>query len=112
MRNWFKKPPPEPDPEPEPTPTQPLYPGDWVVMPFRIQEAARITLHTVSVHPEIPPHVQQWITNWLNAYNDHVSGWFHANYGETVFPVLKEISAMVWQVSEHENTRHENHSNV
>ncbi|BCO56142.1 hypothetical protein MINTM005_13860 [Mycobacterium intracellulare] len=74
--------------------------GDWIVMPYRLAEAARISMYTIASHPEVPDNLRWWIVQWLNSYNTALATWFFQNYGPSVFPALAEITNGVRQLSE------------
>lgn len=74
--------------------------GDWIVMPYRLAEACRISIANVGVHPDLPDELRLWIGSWLEAYNGYLSGYFRQNYGPDIFPVLETITKQVWQASE------------
>jgi hypothetical protein len=75
-------------------------PGDWVVLPFRVAEACRISLYTIGSHPEMPRHLAWWIAQWMAGYNTSVAKYFELNYGPDIFPVLQKITASVVSDSE------------
>lgn len=101
---WFNRKREEPPKEPpqEPPKEGPVYddPNDWVVMPYRIAEAARISLHTIAMHPDVPDSLRLWIGTWLYNYNSALSTWFQGHYGPDVFPILNAISQQVRSRSE------------
>jgi hypothetical protein len=76
------------------------FPGDWVVLPYRIAEACRISMYTVGSHPELPAELSWWIGQWLEQYNASLARYFSEVYGPDIFPVLERITASVKEVSE------------
>lgn len=75
-------------------------PMDWVVMPYRVAEAARISLYTIASHPELPDSLRWWIAQWLAGYNAALAGWFEQHYGPDVFPMLAQITMSVRSATE------------
>mgnify|MGYP001302778150 FL=1 len=76
-----------------------MHEHDWVVVPFRMVEAARVTLHAVTAHPDIPPGVRGAIEQWLAVYEMHLSVWFENTYGPKIFEVLGAITDEVKRLS-------------
>jgi hypothetical protein len=70
-------------------------PGDWVVLPYRIQEACRVSMATVGAHPDLPEHIREWIADWLSTYNKSLAAYLQDTYGEEIFPIIDGITAMV-----------------
>lgn len=95
----------EEDAPTEPIPFSGLEATDWVVVPYRIAEACRISVYTIMSHPEVPDHVRNWIAQWLQQYNAALGAWFGVNYGPDVFPILAEITNAVRQASEQDLQR-------
>ena len=71
----------------------PIENNDWVVMPYRIAEACRLSLFTLGSHPDIPENVRWWIAQWLQGYNMALAFYFNDTYGEDIFPTLEEAEA-------------------
>lgn len=65
---------------------------DWVTVPFRYAEAARVSLHTIQSNPAVPPDVRNWIGEWLGAYNSFMAGYMQETYGHAIFPLLDQIT--------------------
>lgn len=80
---WFKrKEPPPPPPE-----------GDeWITVPFRFVEAARISIYTIGSRPEVPDVVRWWIAQWLVVYNQQLVTYMQQNYGPDIFAALDRIT--------------------
>lgn len=78
---------------------------DRIVMPYRLAEAARISMYTIASHPNLPDNLRWWIVQWLNSYNAALATWFSQNYGPDVFPALAEITNGVRQMSEENAAR-------
>lgn len=75
---------------------QPIPGGDeWILIPFRYGEAARISLHTVGMRPEVPAEIRYWIAQWLHSYNTRLSAYMRETYGEGIFPILDQITKEV-----------------
>lgn len=75
-------------------------PGDWVVMPYRMAEACRISMYTIASHPDMPQQLHQWIAQWLQGYNASLAKFFGDVYGPDIFPVLEKITEGVKKASE------------
>lgn len=91
------------DPDPADNHHGPLretHPGDWVVLPYRLAEACRISMSTVGSHPDIPDDVRLWIAHWLQTYNMSLANYFRENYGPNIFPILEQITFEVWKLNE------------
>lgn len=89
----------EPDP-PHEGPMPQEEPGDWVVMPYRIAEACRLSMCIIAQHPDMPRHLNYWITQWLAGYNGALTMWFEQNYGKDIVPVLNQITENVRAASD------------
>lgn len=93
---WFKK---KQQPVPAPAPSNPrqLYqhPGDWIMVPFRFAEAARVSIHTIGCQEEIPSSVRFWIAQWLAEYNYQLVAYMKEYYGPEILPVLDLITQEV-----------------
>ena len=74
--------------------------NDWVVLPYRLAEACRLSLYTVGCHPDIPENIRVWIAQWLYDYNTVLAGYFARNYGPDIFDVLKDISDEVQKLTD------------
>ena len=90
--------------EPMPRQAPETMPGDWVVLPYRMMEAARLSLYTIGSHPDLPEHVRWWVANWLAEYNSHLASYFQETYGPNIFEVLEKITNMVKAASEEKAT--------
>lgn len=97
LRRWWEGSSPEPPPQ---GPLPQTEPGDWVVLPYRIAEACRLSMCIISQHPDMPKHLHWWITQWLAGYNGALTMWFEQNYGKEIFPVLQEITNGVRSASD------------
>lgn len=93
FKRWWKSEPAPNDGAKGPVPE--LLPGDWVVIPFRIMEALRVSLATVGAHPDLPEHIRVWIAEWMLSYNRTLASYMSEVYGPDVFPVLDSITDMV-----------------
>lgn len=72
---------------------KPLQDGeDWITVPFRYVEAARVSIYTIGSQPGIPPGVRWWISQWLFAYNSRLVYYMRENYGPDIFPILDSIT--------------------
>ena len=91
---WFKK---KQSPPVSPVrsvriPRELQHPGDWIVVPFRFAEAARVSIHTIACQEEIPEVTRYWITRWLAEYNYHLVEYMKEYYGPGILPVLDRIT--------------------
>jgi hypothetical protein len=69
---------------------------EWITVPYRYAEAARLTIHTIAQQKEIPVEVRQWINLWLDYYNASLWQYMQNNYGPGVFMLLDQITAEVF----------------
>jgi hypothetical protein len=68
---------------------------EWITVPFRFAEAARVSIHTIGSQQEIPLDIRLWIAQWLAAYNEQVIDYMRENYGPDIFPILDRITCDV-----------------
>lgn len=68
------------------------YGEDWITVPFRYVEAARVSIYTIGSQPELPPAIKWWIAQWLVAYNSRLVYYMRENYGPDIFPILDSIT--------------------
>lgn len=68
---------------------------EWITVPFRYAEAARLTVYTIAQEKQIPAEVRRWIMLWLDSYNSHLIHYMRHHYGPNVFPLLDEITSEV-----------------
>lgn len=97
LKRWWQSTLPDPPPQ---GPLPQLEVNDWVVVPYRVAEACRISIYTIGSHPELPDALRLWIAQWLAGYNGSLAVWFQNNYGPEIFPVLADITNAVRDVSE------------
>jgi hypothetical protein len=76
-------------------PAKPTFDDEWITIPFRFAEAARVSIHTIGTQQEIPVAVRLWIAQWLAAYNQQVVDYMRENYGPDIFPILDRITCEV-----------------
>lgn len=69
--------------------------GEVYVVPFRMMEAARVSLYTITQEERVPLEVRYWIAAWLNDYNRNVVQYMRMVYGEEVFDDLDKITVEV-----------------
>lgn len=98
IRKWFNAAPP---PDPPQGPLAQLQENDWVVVPYRVAEACRMSIYTIGAHPDLPDELRLWIAQWLVSYNGALALWFQENYGPDIFKTLEQITDTVRDVSEH-----------
>lgn len=99
FKKWWKsEPTPADDGARGPLPDE--IPGDWVVIPFRVMEALRVSLATVGAHPELPEGIRLWVADWLLRYNQSLAAYMGEVYGPDIFPILDGITAMVRSYSD------------
>ncbi len=98
--DWLRGRQPEPIEPPSHGPLEEAEQGDWIVVPYRILEAARLSLYTIASHPEQSDQVRWAVLQWLDSFNTHLALYFQENYGEEVFPLLEQVSKMVREASE------------
>lgn len=65
---------------------------EWITVPFRYAEAARVSIYTIAKQPGVPVHLQGWISQWLASYNSQLIAYMRENYGPGVFPLLDRIT--------------------
>jgi hypothetical protein len=65
---------------------------EWITVPFRILEAARVTIHVIGANPDVPDPVRWWIAKWLSQYNSFVAGYMKEIYGADIFPLLDRVT--------------------
>lgn len=75
---------------------------DWLVIPFKYAEPARVSLWNLANRPDMPEHIAMEIAEWLVRYNSHVTAYFREEYGEQVFDDLKEITLRVQAAGDRE----------
>lgn len=97
FKKWWRSDSPDPPPQ---GPLEQLQANDWVVVPYRVAEACRMSIYTIGSHPELPDALRLWIAQWLAGYNGSLAMWFQTNYGPSIFPVLAEITDGVRDISE------------
>lgn len=87
---WFRR-------KSRPSHREPVDPSDdsWITVPFRMAEAARVSIYTIAMQQDIPIPIRNWIGHWLAAYNSHLIFYMRENYGPDVFPLLDRITAEV-----------------
>ena len=96
MRKWFRR---KQSAQPVVIPVN----DDWITIPFRFAEAARVSIHTIGNQPEVPPSVRWWIGQWLTAYNSQLVYYMRENYGSDIFPILDRITREVMPQEEAES---------
>lgn len=65
---------------------------DWLTVPFRFAEAARVSMHTISRQPEVPAPVRFWIMQWLDSYNYSLVAFMKEKYGPEVLTICDRIT--------------------
>lgn len=65
---------------------------DWIVVPFRMAEAARLSVYTIGCSSEIPENVRWWIAEWLASFNAQVSAYMEFTYGPEIFHHIRRIT--------------------
>ena len=73
-------------------PREHQHPGDWIMVPFRFAEAARVSIHTIGCQEEIPAAVRFWIAQWLADYNYQLVAYMKEYYGPEILPLLDRIT--------------------
>ena len=73
-------------------PREHQHPGDWIMVPFRFAEAARVSIHTIGCQEEIPAAVRFWIAQWLADYNYQLVAYMEEYYGPEILPLLDRIT--------------------
>jgi len=73
-------------------PREHQHPGDWITVPFRFAEAARVSIHTIGCQEEIPVAVRFWIARWLADYNQQLVAYMEEYYGPEILPLLDRIT--------------------
>ena len=68
---------------------------EWITVPFRFAEAARLSVYTIAQETGIPVGLRQWIAQWLESYNSQLIMHMRENYGPNIFPILDEITRSV-----------------
>lgn len=68
---------------------------DWLVIPVKYAEPARVSLWNLANRPDMPTHIAAEIATWLQQYNMGLTHYFSDTYGEDVFEDLKEITLAV-----------------
>lgn len=68
---------------------------DRIVVPFRVAEYARVSLHAIADSPQVPAEVRSWITEWLHSYNTELAILMRRCYGDEILPVLDRITTEV-----------------
>ncbi len=76
-------------------PANPGLSDEWITVPFRFAEAARVSIHTIGTQEELPLAMKIWIAQWLAAYNSQVVEYMRENYGPDIFPILDRITCEV-----------------
>jgi len=76
-------------------PREHQHPGDWITVPFRFAEAARVSIHTIGCQEEIPDQVRYWISEWLADYNYQLVAYIREYYGPEILPLLDRITEEV-----------------
>lgn len=74
---------------------RPVDSDEWITVPFRFAEAARVSIHTIGVQKEVPAGVRWWIAQWLAEYNSQLVYYMRENYGPDIFPILDRITQEV-----------------
>jgi hypothetical protein len=90
---WFKK--DKVDASPVRIPREHQHPGDWITVPFRFAEAARLSIHTIGCQEDIPAPVRFWIAQWLADYNWQLVSYMKEYYGSEILPLLDKITDSV-----------------
>lgn len=83
----------------------PLESDEWITVPFRYAEVARLTIYTIAQEPSVPAHVRRRISMWLDSYNEHLIHYMRLNYGPNVFPLLDAITSQVMPETGDDNTQ-------
>lgn len=65
---------------------------DWITVPFRVAEAARVSIYTIGSRPELPDSIRWWIAQWLTNYNSYLVTYMKENYGPDIFQLLDKIT--------------------
>lgn len=81
-------------------------PDEWITVPFRVAEAARVSIYTIGSRPEVPDAIRWWIAQWLTSYNSYLVDYMTKTYGDDIFPFLDQITREVMpdeEVSEQAN---------
>lgn len=82
---------------------KPIPEGDeWITVPFRVAEAARVSIYTIASRPELPDSIRWWIAQWLTNYNSYLVNYMKENYGPDIFPILDDITHEVMPESDEE----------
>jgi hypothetical protein len=68
------------------------HPGDWITVPFRFVEAARVSIHMIAAQDQVPPEVRLWIGQWLDSYNRYLIDYMTTYYGPSIIPLLDLIT--------------------
>lgn len=76
-------------------PREHQHPGDWITVPFRFAEAARVSIHTIGCQEEIPAPIRYWIAQWLADYNYQLVAYIREYYGPEILPLLDRITEEV-----------------
>lgn len=73
-------------------PREHQHPGDWIMVPFRFAEAARVSIHTIGCQEEISAPIRFWIAQWLADYNVQLVAYMKEYYGPEILPLLDRIT--------------------
>lgn len=77
-------------------PAEPVCVDEWLVVPFRFAEAARLSVYTIAHQEQVPQDVRMWIASWLYEYNTELALYMRETYGPEIFPLLDRITSEVW----------------
>jgi len=102
---WFKKKRPAPaPPRTGRVPRELQHPADWIMVPFRFAETARVSIHTIGCQDEIPASVRFWIAQWLCQYNHQLVEYMQEYYGPEILPLLDSITREVTPHSDEDDS--------
>lgn len=79
-------------------------PEEWITVPFKYAEAARVSIYTIANQPGVPVYLQAWIAQWLASYNSQLISYMKLNYGPAIFPLLDKITRDVMPKGSGEDT--------
>lgn len=84
------------------------YGEEWITVPFRIAEAARVSIYTIGSSPQISEPVRWWIAKWLSDYNAAMTVYMEETYGPDIFPLLDKITMDLMPAAEYSESSPEN----
>lgn len=90
INNWHKGKPVNPPAAPPPVNMEP-HPFELPV-PYALEEMPRTFLHLLKISPEVSPQVKQYITTWLDDFDQRLVAYMHTKYGEGVDQVMDMIT--------------------